>query len=422
MKDLIELVAWFGWRAPDVGSSVLSLPDPHFHDHSGKVVSFSTNNYLGLSASPKLKAAAIEGIERYGVGNCESRLLTGNLAIYSELEHKIAKLKGQPRALLFPTGYLANVGTLSSLPRATHYARPLGFSPSSPAEYAYFGDEFNHISIREGIRASGAARVTYRHRDVEHLATLLARSTATNKIIVTDGVFSQDGDIAPIPELIRLAERYQAYLYIDDAHGTGVLGANGGGVLEHFNVSSERVIYMGTLSKAFGSIGGFVATSAYMIEILRLTCPAFGFTSTLPPDQAMAVSAAIDLIAAEPARRERLWINQRYFVSKLKVLPYRATATETPIVPLLVGDEKKAERLAAGLRKWSTHVDVIQYPAVPLGRARLRVQLNAAHTTGQIDRLIDALAEHAHLVDQQVFDGQEGSQDQVTPLKHIARS
>jgi glycine C-acetyltransferase len=403
VKDLIELVSWFGWRAPHVGSSVVSLPDPSFRDHSGEFVSFSTNNYLALSASPRLKAAAIEGIERYGVGNCESRLLTGNLAIYAELENKLARSKGQARALLFPTGYLANVGTLSSLPRAAHYARPLGFTPSAPSEYAYFSDELNHISIREGIRASGAARVSYRHRDLNHLSTLLERSAATNKIVVTDGVFSQDGDIAPIPELLRLAERHNAYLYIDDAHGTGVLGATGGGVLEHFGVSSERVIYMGTLSKAYGAIGGFIATNAYLVEILRLTCPAFGFTSTLPPDQALAVSVAVDIVANEPEHRERLWANHRYFVAKLKALPYQATATDTPIVPLMIGDEKKAEELATSLRTRSLHVDPIQFPAVPLGRARIRIQLNAGHTPEQIDRLIEALRDNAHVLDPSVL-------------------
>jgi 7-keto-8-aminopelargonate synthetase-like enzyme len=309
-------------------------------------------------------------------------------------------LKGQARGLLFPTGYLANVGTLSALPRAVHYARPLGFAPSAPCDYAYFGDEFNHISIREGIRASGAARTTYRHRDLNHLSALLARSPAANKIIVTDGVFSQDGDIAPIPELLKLAERHDAYLYIDDAHGTGVLGASGRGVLEQFNVSSDRVIYMGTLSKAYGSIGGFAAASESIIHFLKHNSRPLIFTAALPPANTAGVLAALHVLQREPERRERLWANQRYFVAKLNSLPYQAIATETPIVPLLIGDEKKAEQLARSLRERGIHVDAIQFPAVPLGSARIRIQLNANHTHEQIDHLIDALADNAQSVDQ----------------------
>jgi glycine C-acetyltransferase len=398
VSELLELANWFGWRAPYIGESVESLPGPSFTTKSHEHVSFSTNNYLAISASPRMKAAAIRGIETYGVGNCESRLLTGNLSIYSELECKLARSKGKRSAILFATGYLANVGVLSALPRVAQFARVFGYSASKAHSYAYFGDEHNHISIREGIRASGVARFTYRHLDLDHLEVLLRNSDASTKIIVTDGVFSQDGDIAPLPDLSELAERHEAMLYVDDAHGTGVLGTHGGGIAEHFGVASEQLIYMGTLSKAYGAIGGFIAASSLITEIIRVACPAYGFTSTLPPDQALAVSTAIDIVRDEPERRQRLWENQRYFVARVSRLGYRLVSTSTQIVPILIGDDAKAERLAAALAAEHIHVDVIKFPAVPFNTARLRIQLNANHTRDQINRLVHLLECNAHLV------------------------
>lgn len=389
---------WYGLRGARVGQCVSTLPNPKFRMHDLEHVSFSTNNYLGIASCARMKAAAIAGVEAYGVGNCESRLLSGNLQIYNELEETLAHSKGQTRALLFATGYLANLGTLSTLPRAASFARPLGFSPSRDYSYAYFSDEYNHISIREGIKASGAARATYRHLDLNHLSDLLQRSKATSKIIVTDGVFSQDGDIAPIPELLQLAERYDAMLYIDDAHGTGVLGPNGHGVLDHFGVRSDRIIYMGTLSKAYGAIGGFVATNAVIVEILRLTCSAYGFTSTLPPDQALAVKEAIDIVADEPERRDRLWANQRYFVKRMSGLNDVLLATETPILPVLVRDAERADQLTEILHNEHIHVDAIKFPAVAMDGARIRVQINADHSVQDIDRLVEILEANADIL------------------------
>lgn len=389
---------WYGLRGARVGQCVSTLPNPKFRMHDLEHVSFSTNNYLGIASCSRMKAAAIAGIETYGVGNCESRLLSGNLQIYNELEETLAHSKGQTRALLFATGYLANLGTLSTLPRAASFARPLGFSPSRDYSYAYFSDEYNHISIREGIKASGAARATYRHLDLNHLSDLLQRSKATSKIIVTDGVFSQDGDIAPIPELLQLAERYDAMLYIDDAHGTGVLGQHGHGVLDHFGISSDRIIYMGTLSKAYGAIGGFVATNAVIVEILRLTCSAYGFTSTLPPDQALAVKEAIHIVADEPERRDRLWANQRYFVKRMSGLDDVLLSTETPILPVLVRDAERADQLTELLHNEHIHVDAIKFPAVAVDGARIRVQINADHSVEDIDRLVAILDANADLL------------------------
>jgi glycine C-acetyltransferase len=228
---------------------------------------------------------------------------------------------------------------------------------------------------------------------------LLRRSTATSKIIVTDGVFSQDGDIAPIPDLLHLAERWDAMVYVDDAHGTGVLGASGGGVIEHFKVASERLIYMATLSKAYGSIGGYVAAHGLITEVLRMASPAYGFTATLPPDQAMIISTSIDVARDEPERRLRLWDHQRYFVKRMAEVNLRLVSTETPIVPIWLGDEAKTEQLAIAIRKEGIHVDSIRFPAVPVKSARLRIQMNAGHRRKDIDHLIDVLKQHQHLAE-----------------------
>jgi len=396
LQEFIEMAEWLLHQNLQAGDPVESLPTPAFQANGRKYVSFSTNNYLSIATSARFTGAARRGLETYGVGNCESRLLSGNLAVYGELEHKLAGCKKKDAAVLFATGYMANLGVLSSLPQTSKYARIYGFTGAREYTYAYFSDELNHVSIREGIRMSGAARATYRHLDLNHLEGLLKKSTATTKIIVTDGVFSQDGDIAHLPDLLQLAELYDAALYVDDAHGTGILGENGGGICEHFGVTSARIIYMGTLSKAYGGIGGFIATEAHIAKIIRLACSAYGFTSALPPDQAVALSEAVDMVVDEPERRARLWENQRYFVTRMSELPYPLVSTGSPIVPILVGDEDAADALALSLGESGIHVDAVRFPAVPLRKARLRIQLNAGHTSQDIDQLIDTLRVHQH--------------------------
>jgi 8-amino-7-oxononanoate synthase len=396
--SLQEATSWLASQPPLLNAcEVQTLPAPTFSCEGRQYVSFSSNNYLGLAQAGRLKDAAHKGLERYGVGNCESRLLTGDLDIYRELEAKLARVKGKEAALLFATGYLANLGVLSALVRWPIMARMLGYRPGRQYKYAFISDELSHVSIKEGIRLSGAIAVTYRHVDLDDLAGKLAATSADIRIIVTDGVFSQDGDIAPLPEILRLAERYDAAVYVDDAHGTGVLGARGQGTSEHLEVESPRLIQMGTLSKAYGAIGGFVAASREVVEVLRLSCPAFGFTSTLPPDQVLAVSEAIDMVRDEPERRVRLWNNQRHFVERLRRIGLQPISQTTPIVPILVGDDRDADAAAASLRSGGIHVDAVKFPAVGLGRSRLRVMLNAGHTPAQIDTLIGLLDEQAKL-------------------------
>jgi glycine C-acetyltransferase len=398
MHDLSDIADWLQSHAIYHESAVHdTLPDPVFKVNGEAAVSFSTNNYLALANHPRLVAAAKNGLDRYGVGNCESRLLGGDLPVYRELERRLGKLKHKTDAVLFVTGYMTNIGVLSTLVKAGMLARLHGFRPRKRRKYAYFTDEYNHISIREGILMSGADRHTYRHADMDHLESQLKAADGISPIIVSDGVFSMEGTIAPLPELTALAEKYGAILYIDDAHATGILGANGGGTSEHYGCYSPTIMQMGTLSKALGAIGGFVALEKEMADVLRLTSSAYGFTCPPPPDQAAALLAALDLLEEEPQRRARLWDNQRYFVERMRPLGYALTSTATPIVPVLIGDAERCQRFQRALRAEGFHVDAIQFPAVPVGQARLRFMLNAAHTHAQIDRVVEVMGRLASI-------------------------
>lgn len=393
MHDLADIADWLQTHAIHHDTPVHdTLPDPVFRVNGEAAVSFSTNNYLALANHPRLVSAAKAGLERYGVGNCESRLLGGDLPVYRELERRLGELKHKSDAVLFVTGYMTNIGVLSTLVKAGLLARLHGYRPKKRRKYAYFTDEYNHISIREGILMSGADRHTYRHADMDHLESLLKSADGVSPIIVSDGVFSMEGTIAPLPELTALAEKYGAILYIDDAHATGILGDNGGGTSEHYGCYSPTIMQMGTLSKALGAIGGFVALEREMADVLRLTSSAYGFTCPPPPDQANALLAALDVLQEEPERRARLWDNQRYFVERMRPLGYTLTSTQTPIVPVLVKDAERCQMFQRALRQEGIHVDAIQFPAVPVGQARLRFMLNAAHTREQIDHVVAVMA------------------------------
>jgi len=393
MHELSEIAQWLGSHQIHHSTSVhTNLPDPTFESEGQTFVSFSTNNYLAMANHPRLVAAAKHGLDRYGVGNCESRLLGGDLEVYRELESRLGALKHKSDAVLFVTGFMTNIGVLSSLVKAGTLARLYGYRAKKRHKYAYYSDEFNHVSIREGIHLSGAIRHNYRHCDMNHLESLLKAADGTTPIIVSDGVFSMEGTIAPLPDLVQLAERYGAILYIDDAHATGVLGKNGGGTSEHFNCYSPSIIQMGTLSKALGSIGGFVAVEREVADVIRLTSSAYGFTCPPPPDQACALIAALDLLIEEPQRIQKLWENQRYFVEQMRPLGYKLISTETPIVPVLIGDAEQCQLHAQALKREGIHVDSIQFPAAPLGQSRLRFMMNAGHTKEQIDHVVGVMS------------------------------
>ncbi len=337
---------------------------------------FCSNDYLGLAADPRLAAAVRAGVDRYGVGAGASHLILGHSAAHHELEAALAAFTGLPRALLFSTGYMANMGIVSAL---------------AGRGDAVFADRLNHASLNDAVLVSRAAFKRYAHGDMAALARLLENTKARRRLVITDAVFSMDGDLAPVPELLALCEQYDAYLLLDDAHGFGVLGARGQGVLEHFVVSSPRIIYMATLGKAAGVSGAFVAGDAAVIETLIQRARPYIYTTATPPLLAQALLASLPLIAEEGWRRERL----RELITQLKQqlagFPLQLMPSITPIQPLLVGGNDAALDLSAHLAAQGLLVPAIRPPTVPQGTARLRISLSAAHTADDVARLTAAL-------------------------------
>lgn len=362
---------------------VLETPQgAHVRVDGGDYLSFASNDYLGLAAHPAIAAAAGAAAQTYGTGAGAAHLLTGHHALHHRLEAELAEFVGLPAALLFSTGYMANLGVVAAL---------------LDRHGAVFADRLNHASLVDAAQLSRASHQRYRHNDLGHLEQLLAESTARDKLIATDAVFSMDGDIAPVAELLALAEEYDAWLYVDDAHGFGVLGEDGRGILEYFGIASrsDRLVYLATLGKAAGVSGAFVAGSADLVEWLVNRARTYIYTTATPPMLAAAVSASLQLIAGEPERRRQL----ARLIARLKAgvaaLPWPLMPSDTPIQPILVGDNHATLRLADGLRERAILCPAIRPPTVPEGSARLRISLSAAHTGADIDRLLAALGELA---------------------------
>ncbi len=359
-----------------------------------KCVNFSSNNYLGLANDHRLKSAAIQAIQEYGTGSGASRLITGSMKLHHELEAKIAEFKGAEATLLFNSGYHANIGILSALLRK---------------EDVVFSDQLNHASIIDGCRLSGAKVRVYPHCNVVELEELLAQEVrevrqvrAVRRVIATDSIFSMDGDAAPLAELMSLAEKYDAWLMVDEAHATGVYGAKGSGLIEEMfplreknEVSRERLIQMGTLGKALGSFGAYVAGPKVLIDYLINKSRSFIYTTALPPAIAASALAAIEIVEKESSLREKLWENIDYFNTQMKGATRRVAPTElkSPIIPLIVEDSEKALTLSQKLFEKGMIVTAIRYPTVAQGTERLRITLMATHTKSQIDLLIEALHE-----------------------------
>jgi len=359
-----------------------------------ELLCFCSNNYLGLANDPALKRAAKEAVDRFGTGSGASRLICGNMPLHRELERAVAELKGTEDAILFSSGYAANVGTIPAL---------VGRGD------AVIIDRLNHASLVDGCRLSGAKLLVYPHRDVGKLEHLLQRRDEFRRVlIVTDGVFSMDGDIAPMREIIDLAERFDAMAMIDDAHATGVLGPDGGGTLAQLGINAGRVdVVMGTLSKAVGSIGGFVAGSSQLIGYLRNTARSFIYTTALPPGDCAAALAGLAIIRDQPERRERLWRHTRRIRGALSSAgldfcgagfqPANESAAwkgcSTPIIPLIVGDAARAVEVSDGLLERGILVPAIRPPTVPRGSSRLRLTPISTHTDEDVGRLIDATLE-----------------------------
>ncbi len=341
------------------------------------LLGFCSNDYLGLAAHPEVVAALQRGADQYGVGSGAAHLVTGHSAAHHALEEELADFTGRPRALLFSTGYMANIGVISAL---------LGRGDT------VFEDRLNHASLVDGGLLSRARLRRYPHADTARLATQLTAARG-EKLIVTDGVFSMDGDIAPLTELADIARAEAAWLMVDDAHGLGVLGAEGGGSLAHLGLGQEEVpILVGTLGKAFGTFGAFVAGSEALIETLIQQARSYIYTTALPPAVAEATRASLRLVRTEGWRRERLQQLIQRFRSGAQQLGLPLMASTTPIQPLLAGSAAQALAWSQQLEQRGILVSAIRPPTVPEGSARLRITLSAAHRDEHIDRLLEALA------------------------------
>ena len=343
-----------------------------------EVLMLSSNNYLGLANHPALTRAAQAALERCGCGAGASRLISGSMELHHELEDRLARLKHTQAALVFPTGYQANVGTLSAL--------------MEPGD-TILSDALNHASIIDGCRLSRASTLVFRHNDVDHVAELLAScSGAGQRLIVTDSVFSMDGDIAPLAELSRLARRYDAWLMVDEAHATGVFGPHGGGVVEELGLSAAIEIQMGTLGKALGGFGAYVAGSRQLIDWLVNRARSFVYTTALPPSVAATAIAALDIVAQEPQRRRRLWDNTAFLAEQLTGLGYSLGQTRSQILPLIIGDAGQTMALAAALLERGIFAQGIRPPTVPIGTSRIRVTPMATHTRQDMQDAVEAFA------------------------------
>lgn len=337
-----------------------------------KVVNLTSNNYLDLTGHPKLKAAAKAAIDTHGVGTAAVRPIIGTQDIHMALEEKLARFKGTEAALVFQSGFTVNVACCQSL-------------MSDPKDLL-ISDELNHASIIDGARLAKAARKVYPHKDMKALEAILKEASGSRRrMIVTDGVFSMDGDLAPLPEICDLAEKYEAFVMVDDAHASGVMGENGRGTPSHFKVSERVQVSIGTLSKAVGSVGGYVAGQKRLIDYLTSTARPFTFSSSHPPSVIATCAAAIDVMLEEPERIQKLWRNAAHLKEGLKKLGFDTGASETPITPVLIGDTKKAQEFSARLFEEGVFALAICFPIVARGKDRLRTIVSSGHTAQDLD-------------------------------------
>ncbi len=352
--------------------------------YDGKqVINLASNNYLGLCNHPKLREAAIAATEKYGVGSGAVRTIAGTMRLHIELEEKIARFKSVEACVVFQSGFTANAGTVSSL---------LG------KDDFILSDELNHASIIDGARLSRAKIKVFRHKDVAHAEELLREieHEPGRTLIITDGVFSMDGDIGPVAELAELAERYNAIMMVDDAHASGVLGRNGRGSVDHCHAHGRVDVQVGTLSKAIGALGGYVCGSRDLIDFLYHRARPFLFSTSHPPSVAASCIAAFDILETEPDRIERLWANTRYFQAQLQQAGFdvggvTTPASETPITPILIGDGRKTMEFSRALFDHGVMATGIAFPTVPEGKARVRCIMTSEHTRPEIDQALETI-------------------------------
>jgi len=352
-----------------------SQQDPAVTMGGKQVVMCGSNNYLGLASHPKVKEAAIEAIKKYGTGCAGSRFLNGNLDIHVELEEKLAGFFGKEGALVFATGYQTNLGVLSSLVCRGEVA---------------ISDRQNHASIVDGLRLSHGEVRKYKHNDMEDLEKVLEHEADRKKLLVVDGVFSMEGDIAHLDRIVGLREKHEFGLMVDDAHGVGVMGPTGRGTAEHFGLEDDVDVIMGTYSKSLAAIGGFVVASADIIKYLKHISRSLIFSASLAPGLVAAVSAALDIIDQEPERRERLWSNTRKMLEGFRSYGFDIGEAASPIIPVVVGEDMLAFQVALLLQEEGVFANPVISPATPPGRALIRTSYMATHTDEHLDQVLAA--------------------------------
>ena len=340
-----------------------------------RVIMIGSNNYLGLTNHPRVKEAAIKAIERFGCGCAGSRFLNGNLEMHEELETKLARFFRKEAALVFATGYQTNLGSISALLGRTDVA---------------IIDKYDHASIIDGCRLSFGQVKKYRHNDMKDLERVLEATKDKGKLIIVDGIFSMEGDIADLPNIVRLANAYGARVMVDDAHSIGVLGAAGRGTAEHFGLEDQVDLIMGTYSKSLAAIGGFVAGSREVIDFIKHIGRSMIFSASLPPPLVASVSVALDIIEEQPQLREQLWKNTHKMLKSYKEMGYDTGISETPVIPIIIRDNMKVYAMCKLLFENGVFVNPVVSPAVPPGRELLRTSYMATHTEEQLDRVLGA--------------------------------
>ena len=367
----------YGFMAQSAVGNKMTVKDYYTHEVF-ETTSFVSNNYLGLSQHPKVKQAAKDAIDKYGAGTCAAPPIGGYIDIHKELEEKLARLHGQEKAILFTSGYSANIGVFQNMFNKTDIV---------------FADMYVHASIYDGLRNNTNVKI-YKHNDMNYLELVLKRAQGKyrNMTIVVDGVFSQDGDLAKLPDICDLAEKYGAMVFVDDAHGAGVLGKDGKGTLDHFGVEKRVDLVIGTFSKSMGTAGGYIAGSEKLIEYMRHFSRSNIFSVSVAPAVVAAASKAVDLFSKEPEHIKNLWKNTHYLKTKLADMGYDTGHSETPITPLMIRDDEKTLFTARKLLENGIYVVPAIYPAVKINDSRFRVSVTAQHTLSDLDKFCNLLA------------------------------
>ncbi|MGO9377828.1 MAG: aminotransferase class I/II-fold pyridoxal phosphate-dependent enzyme [Dissulfurispiraceae bacterium] len=364
--------------------TIESAQDPEVTMNGKKMIMVGSNNYLGLTNHPKVKEAAIEAIRKYGSGCAGSRFLNGTLDIHVKLEEKLAKFMKRDAALIFSTGFQVNLGVISAI---------------VCKDDIVIIDKMDHASIVDGCKLSYGEVKRFRHNDMADLERVLSDSNGRGKLIVVDGVFSMEGDIIDLPAVVTLAKKYGARLMVDDAHGIGVLGKTGRGTAEHFGLEKDVDLVMGTYSKSLASIGGFIAGDTDVIHYIKHLARALIFSASPPPASVAAVSAALDIIDNEPERLIRLWDNTRKMLKGFRDLGFHVGPSETPIIPILVGSDETAFKMAMALQEEGVFANVAVSPAVPPGKALIRTSYMATHTDEHLDRVLETFKKVGRAMD-----------------------